>query len=61
MTFQFGHMQFCIENDRIFLTGVQGFSLVGAAPFCEVQIAGEIKDSHLGIQMINSSEGQKLR
>ncbi|MBR5880833.1 MAG: alpha-galactosidase, partial [Clostridia bacterium] len=61
MTFQFGHMQFCIENDRIFLTGVQGFSLVGAAPFCEVQIAGEIKDSHLGIKMINSSEGKKLR
>ena len=61
MTFQFGHLQFCIENEHILLTGAQGFPLVGQSPFCEIQIAGEIKDSHLGIKMINSSEGRKLR
>ena len=29
--------------------------------FCEVQVAGFVKDSHLGVKMVNSSEGRKLR
>ncbi len=61
MMIEFGHLRFCIENEHVFLTEIAGVALVDRAPFCEVQIAGEIKDTHLGIKMINSSEGKKLR
>ncbi len=61
MTIQFKHLQFCIENECVYLASIGTLTLTERAPFCEVQIAGEIKDSHLGIKMINSSEGRRLR
>ncbi|MBQ7378151.1 MAG: alpha-galactosidase [Clostridia bacterium] len=61
MNINFGHLRFGIENERIYLIGIGQTDFVDRGPFCEVQIAGEIKDSHLGIKMIKSSEGKKLR
>lgn len=61
MDIQFKHLRFCVENERIYLIGIGQADFVDRGPMCEVQIAGEVKDSHLGIKMINSSEGRKLR
>lgn len=61
MIISFGHLRFCIENERVFLTEIAGTALTDRGSMCEVQIAGEIKDSHLGIKMVNSSEGRRLR
>ena len=61
MDIQFKHLHFCIENERIYLIGLDQIDFADRGPMCEVQVAGEIKDSHLGIKMIKSSEGHKLR
>ena len=57
MKFEFGHLFFNCENERIKLSldGRVYFS------FSEVQVAGENKDSHFGAKLICSSEGIKLR
>ncbi|MBO7525756.1 MAG: alpha-galactosidase [Clostridia bacterium] len=44
-------MKFIVENGKIRLNGL---------PIVEVQIAGEKKDSHFGLKMIRSSEGERL-
>ena len=61
MNFSFGALRFDIENEHIYLIGIGEVDFADRGPLCEVQVAGEIKDSHLGIKMVNSSEGHKLR
>jgi len=61
MEIKFGLMTFLIENGNIFLTQVGNFVNNEKRRFCEVQIAGENKISHMGVKMVNSSEGPKLR
>ena len=51
MDFEFRKMKFIVENGKIRLNGL---------PIVEVQIAGEKKDSHFGLKMIRSSEGERL-
>lgn len=58
MKFSFKNLYFSIENQKI------GLSLNedGAyAPFCEVQIAGENKDSHFGAKLIKTSQSAALK
>ena len=61
MEIRFASLKFNIINDRIILTEVGRFAKVESKGFCEVQIAGENKISHMGVKMINSSEGSKLK
>ena len=51
MDFEFQKMKFIVENGKVRLNGL---------PIVEVQIAGEKKDSHFGLKMIRSSEGERL-
>ena len=51
MIFEFKKLMFSIEDKKIRLNGL---------PFVEVHIAGEKKDSHYGLKMISSSEGERL-
>ena len=61
MTIQFKQLQFCIQNDTIRLVKAGNIAQNPDGIFCEVQVAGFVKDSHLGVKMVNSSEGRKLR
>ncbi len=54
-------LRFKIEGDRISLTECGGITQPGNRRFVEVQIAGENKITHMGVKMINSSEGEKLK
>ena len=61
MSFSFANIVFEIVGDRIFITQVGNFAKGISRPFAEVQIAGENKITHMGVKMINSSEGEKLK
>ena len=61
MSFSFANIGFEIINDKIFITQVGNFAKGISRPFAEVQIAGENKITHMGVKMINSSEGEKLK
>lgn len=56
---QFKDMTFTIQDNRIYLTKFGAFGT--ESRFVEVQVAGEHKDSHMGIKMGKSSEGEKLQ
>ena len=49
--FEFQKLKFVVENGKIRLNGF---------PIAEVHIAGQKKDSHFGLKMICSSEGERL-
>lgn len=49
--FEFQKLKFVVENGKIRLNGF---------PIVEVHIAGQKKDSHFGLKMICSSEGERL-
>ena len=51
MDFNFKNLKFVVENNKIRLGGM---------PIAEVHIAGEKKNSHFGLKMIRSSEGERL-
>ena len=61
MIIDFKQLQFCIQNDTIRLVKAGNIAQNPDGIFCEVQVAGFVKDSHLGVKMVNSSEGRKLR
>lgn len=61
MDIQFKQLHFCIQNDTVRLVRAGDIAQNPDGIFCEVQVAGFVKDSHLGIKMVNSSEGRKLR
>ena len=61
MEFNFANLTFEILNGKIFLTRIGSFNKVTHRPFAEVQIAGENKISHMGVKMVCSSEGEKLK
>ena len=61
MSFSFANIGFEIGNGKIFITEVGNLAKGIARPFAEVQIAGENKITHMGVKMINSSEGEKLK
>ena len=51
MRFEFQNLKFFVKDDKITIDGL---------PIAEVHIAGEKKDSHFGLKMIHSSEGERL-
>ena len=61
MEFYCGKLKFEVINDKVFLTEAGNCVKGIQRSFVEVQIAGENKVSHMGVKMINSSEGAKLR
>ena len=61
MRINFYELQFEIVDEGIYLTKIGGFGDGSCHRFVEVQIAGENKDSHLGVKMVRSSEGARLR
>ena len=61
MMIDFKQLQFCIQNDTIRLVKAGNIAQNPDGIFCEVQVAGFVKDSHLGVKTVNSSEGRKLR
>lgn len=60
MYIEFGKLKFDVWQDKIALLNCGGIAHAGYG-FVEVQIAGENKDTHLGVKMARSSEGRKLR
>lgn len=60
MEIRFSQLKFEIIDNKIFLSEVGAFAQSQGRGFCELQIAGENKCSHLGVKMINSSEADKL-
>lgn len=54
------HLKFQIENDLIQLVTCGNMENLQSR-IAEVQIAGGNKDSHMGVKMINSSEGLQLK
>ena len=60
MEFSFGQLTFAIEEGRIGIIGFGGFKRVKSTDFIEIQIAGEMKYTHLGMKPADSSEGKKL-
>lgn len=57
MKFTFKNLYFNIENKKITLSLTENGVY---APFSEVQIAGENKDSHLGAKLIKTSQSAAL-
>ncbi len=65
MSFSFGVLEFHIEEDKIYLTKCGNFKKVDEQKitsygFVHLQLAGEHKNSHHGIKMSKSSEGDNL-
>jgi len=60
MEIRFSQLKFEIIDNKIFLSEVGSFAQSEGRGFCELQIAGENKCSHLGVKMVNSSEADKL-
>lgn len=60
MVINYKSLAFSIEDNKITLTKCGPFVLENS-PLVEVQICGENKDTHLGVKMLNSSEGKRLR
>ena len=56
----FKNLEFQIENDVIKLTKCGNMEDLQSR-IAEVQISGGHKDSHMGIKMVNSSEGMQLK
>ena len=61
MEFCFANFNFEIADGRIYVKDFHGMRGNPATPFAEVQICGENKDTHLGVKMVNSSEGVRLK
>ena len=59
--FEFAGLKFIINDGCIYLQDFCNFKGAAKAPFVEVQICGENKDTHLGAKMVNSSEGKRLQ
>lgn len=62
----FKNLEFEIIDGKIFLTSFGNVKkvfpeMLEKYNFCEAQISGENKDTHMGVKMINSSEGAKFK
>lgn len=65
---KFGMMKFTVRNDKIYMTECGSFkseeqddTTTDAYRFVEVQVAGEHKNSHMGVKMGASSEGSMFK
>ena len=61
MNIEFNRLSFSIKDGRIRLTRYGDIATSdGGECFAEVHLAGEMKDTHMGAKMANSSEGARL-
>ena len=61
MIISFANLNFEVVDGKVFLSEVTHCVKGASRHFVEVQVAGENKITHMGVKMINSSEGEKLR
>ena len=61
MHVQFGDMLFAIRENKVSLLSFGGCQCLQENSFLEIQISGENKDTHMGVKMVNSSEGNRLQ
>ena len=61
MQITFGDVIFVVENEKIVLRRFGNVCNDGNNGFVEIQISGENKNSTMGIKMVHSSEGERLR
>ena len=54
-------IEYIFKDNRILLTKCGNVAYELGAGFAEVQVCGENKDTHMGVKMANSSEGNRLR
>ena len=60
MQIKFKDFLFEICENKIYLLKYGNYINLNKCGFLDIQISGENKDTHLGIKMINSSEGKRL-
>ena len=61
MEFTFANLRFSVENEKISLAACGNLSASGGElRLAEVQISGEHKNTHMGVKMVRSSEGERL-
>ena len=61
MQIVFGNLTFVVEDETIVLRQFGNVYNDGNNGFVEVQVCGENKDTRLGVKMVHSSEGRRLR
>lgn len=61
MQIVFGNLTFVVEDEKIVLRQFGNVYNDGNNGFVEVQVCGENKDTRLGVKMVHSSEGRRLR
>ena len=57
---QFKNLMFSLDDDKILLRDAGFFTGLNTC-FAQIQLAGENKNSHLGVKMARSSEADRLR
>ncbi len=60
MEIKFRNLTFTMVEDRLYLSRVGNIAADPERGFCEVQVAGENKNTHMGVKMAKSSEGARL-
>lgn len=60
MQINFKDFLFEIRENKIRLLGFGKYESLQGGIFSEIQISGENKDTHMGVKMVNSSEGNRL-
>ena len=60
MQIKFKDFLFEIRENRIYLLKFHGYKSLQGGVFSEIQIIGENKNTHMGVKMVNSSEGNRL-
>ena len=60
MEIEFGQFLFEVVQGRILFHKFGVFKSAQGNIFSEIQVCGENKDTHLGVKMVNSSEGNRL-
>ena len=60
MEIKFGQFLFEVVQGRILFHKFGAFKSARGNIFSEIQVCGENKDTHLGVKMVNSSEGNRL-
>lgn len=60
MEINFKNIKFAVENQKLILKQLDEMIFDGECGISEVQVCGENKNSHLGIKMPRSSEGERL-
>ncbi len=61
MEILFKNLTFTLEEEKLCLSRVGNIAADPKRGFCEVQVAGENKVTHMGVKMVDSSEGNRFK